>query len=112
MAPRFEIVPEPVEERIQKGLTEQLHATLLTANTALSSISNGTNYALGATTAAFADHEFVHQISPAAIGLLSPRSLPGFLFACALSLRIIHTVLVSKMAHRAVAEQYAQSKSD
>jgi hypothetical protein len=107
MAPRFEVLPEPIEDRLQKGLTSQVVATLSTLNTLSNTITNSTNVLFNTTSNAFADEEFVNRISETGIRLLSPQSLPGFLFALAIALRVARYVLISRMAQHAVSKQYS-----
>lgn len=106
MPKRFEIVSEPVEERLQRGITSQVEATWFTAHSILSELSNRTNIALNVTTTALSDKEFVHRVSSTSVRLLSPSSLPGFLFAAALFARVVHHVLLNRMARNAVSKQY------
>lgn len=112
MPKRFEIVSEPVEERLQKGITSQVEATWLTAQSLLTDLSSRTNVALNVTSSALSDKDFVHRVSSTGVQLLSPSSLPGFLFAMALFVRVMHRVLLNRMARNAVAKQYASSKTD
>lgn len=106
MPKRFEIVSEPVEERLQKGISSQVEATWFTAHSILSDLSNRTNLALNITSTALSDQEFVHRVSSTSVRLLSPSSLPGFLFAAALFARVVHYVLLNRMARTAVSQQY------
>lgn len=102
-----------MEQRLQKGLTSQLKASVKTAQTILSDLSNRTNLALNATSAALSDQELVHRVSTASVKLLSPFCLPGCLFATALLLRVVYFVLLNRLARRAVSEQYnLQQKTD
>lgn len=105
--PRFEVVSEPFEDRLQKGLTFQIHSTITTFHSVLNTISNNTNHAIDATASALSDHALVSRVSSSSIELLSPRSLPGFLFSIAILIRIVRAVAVSRMAHAAVRRQYA-----
>ena len=111
MPPRFEVVSDPIEYRLQQGVAAQATATWATLQGVAAAVSNNTNCALAAASAAFADAEFVGRVSTVAIELLSPRSLPGCLFACALLVRAARAVLVSRLAHAAVAKQYAAHKN-
>ena len=113
MPPRFEIVSAPVEERLQKGLTSQVESTLNTAHSLLSGLTNKSNAAYDTTTAALADPRFVHTLSSTAVKLLLPNSLPGFLLATALLLRLLHAFLLGRAARSAVQAQYhARVKTD
>jgi len=98
MPPRFEVVSEPLEDRLQKSLTSQLQSTLTTFHSAASFVTNNTNNILS-------DHEFVARVSGTAVTLLSPRSLPGCFFALAIVVRIVRAFMISRMAHKAVAKQ-------
>jgi len=93
---------------MQSGFSSQFDATLLTISAFISSVSNGTNYALGTASETFADAELVHKMTSTAFKLLSPGSLPGFFFAASLLLRVFHYLLVNKMAKREVEKQYNQ----
>lgn len=104
--PRFEIVSEPVEERLHKGIVNQVEATLVTAHGVLEGLKYRTNNVVNATSTAFSDKRFVHTLSTTAVGLLSPASLPGFLLTIALLLRLAHVLIVHKLAKRAVLRQY------
>jgi len=113
MPKRFEIVQPPVEQRLQRGLTAQLAASVNTAHSLLSSLSNRTNIAFNATSAALSDQELVTRVSTASVKLLSPFCLPGCLFATALLLRVVHFVFLNRLARRAVSDQYSlQQKTD
>jgi len=109
MPKRFEVVSAPVEQRLQNGLTSQLEATLTTAQTMLAGLSNRTNIAFNVTSAALADKEFVTRVSISSIKLLSPCCLPGCFFTIAIALRLLHFVLLNRLARRAVSEQYKKS---
>ena len=118
MTKRFEVVSEPVEERLQKGLKSQVEATWFTAHSILFELSNRTNLALNVTSNALSDQEFVHRVSSTSVRLLSPSSLPGFLFAAALFARVVHYIFLNRMARSAVSKQYhstppaARAKAD
>jgi hypothetical protein len=106
MQQRFEILPEPIEDRLQRGLTEQAVATWSTVHLVLETITNNTNYAFNATSDAFSDHEFVGRVFGTGLTLLSPRSLPGCLFMFAIAFRVVRAFMISRMAHKAVSKQY------
>ena len=111
MPKRFEVVSEPVEERLQKGITSQVEATWFTAHSILSELSNRTNLALNVTSTALSDQEFVHRVSSTSVRLLAPSSLPGFLFAAAMLARVVHYILLNRMARRAVSKQHHSTSS-
>ena len=112
MPKRFEILSDPVEERLHKGLTSQVEATWFAANSLLHSISNHTNTAFNATSQALSDRQFVHEVSSTAVKLLAPSSLPGFLSLCALVMRLVHHFMLNRMARNAVSKQYGGGTAD
>lgn len=91
---------------MQSGFSSQFDATLVTISELILTVSNGTNSAFGSASETFADTEFVHKMTSTSFKLLSPGSLPGFLFVASFLLRVLHYVVVNRMARFEVEKQY------
>lgn len=104
MAPRFEKVSAPLEQRVQLGLENQ--ATLLIEN-AKSFASFVERCGVGSARRARAileDQELISATTTTSVRLLRPTSLPGCLLMFALILKVSRWFFLSRRAHRAVRE--------
>ena len=102
MPQRFELVSEPVEARIMRGFDEQIEAI----SAIVFSVSNKTNCFMGSASHALSNKEFVVTMTTTSISLLSPKSLPGFLFSVAILIRLMREIVISRHAYTAVEKQY------
>jgi hypothetical protein len=103
MAPRFEVVSAPIEERLQSTLQAQVLTLLSTtqtvfirANVHRSHIGN-----------ALADEAFVSRAATTAATLALPSSVPGALLISFLLLKLASAVLVRLFARRALRRSRA-----
>ena len=105
MPRRFEVVPPPVEERLQKGIAGQVEATLQTYATLLSSVETRKEILKNNTNTFLDDTNRVKRVSHASVSLLSPTQLPGFCFLLAVLLRLLRYTLVRRLARAAISDQ-------
>lgn len=99
---RFQIVSPPLDKQIQETLSDQFRLSL-----------NVVSVVFEKRAKIFQDEEFLRAVSNRAAGLLSPKSLPGALILLSILLKIIHFVLISKLASNAVRTVHIkQNKAD
>lgn len=105
MPARFEIVPPPVETRMQEELRYQAMSAIASATRLLNSIESGRNGAVSNARTLLNDDAFVTLVVSTGVKLVMPSSLPGFLLLLAIILRIIHFMCLRFAANRAVSNQ-------
>ena len=95
---RFEIVSAPVERRVQDTIQSQAELAFETINAFVHAINTKTTERMNVTFYAFSDPTYMFNIYTAIMSLLAPQSLPGGLLICACVFRVLHTVIVHKLA--------------
>lgn len=96
--PRFEVIPPPVEERLERGIRAQLTLLAGAVRRTLASVHTNRSHKMDHLNRVLADESFLKQ----AASLLLPSSLPGFLLTCSIALALARHVVVHILARRAV----------
>jgi len=105
MPGRFEVVPPPVEERLQAGIAGQVEATFQTYAYLVSGVESRKDLLKNNTNTFLEDTNRVQRVSHASVSLLSPTQLPGFCLFLAVLLRLFHYTFVCRMARAVISEQ-------
>jgi hypothetical protein len=95
---RFEIVPAPIEERLQSTLQTQV-LTLLSSARSIATRADVHRSRLSST---LSDEAFVARVATNAAALALPSSLPGALLVAALMLKLTRFAALRLLARRAV----------
>jgi hypothetical protein len=98
---RFEIVSAPVERRVQDTIQSQADLAFETISTFLHAINTKTSERMNITFYAFSDPIYMFNIYTEIMSLLAPHSLPGGLLIGACVFRVLHAMVVHKLARNA-----------
>tara|TARA_B110000444_G_C18644197_1_gene502923 strand:+ start:72 stop:410 length:339 start_codon:yes stop_codon:yes gene_type:complete len=110
MPPRFTVVSAPLEERAAQSLRTQAETALATLRSFVAFARSQKRDTFTAAHRVLHDDALLAHFATAAVGLLSPRSLPGALVLAALFLKFLHVFVVRSLAHRAIVSANSARK--
>ena len=102
MVNRFEIVQQPVEQRVHDGIRTQANSTVNAALKAFAYVEAAAMATVNSSFGAFDDEVLVSALVSKAMALLRPDSFPGFLLFAGILILILHWVALSVVSHRFV----------
>jgi hypothetical protein len=104
MAPRFEIVSAPLEQRMQTSLEHQARLAVENIGAMMHFVEERGMSSVHKMRVLTEDKEFITSTTSEAINLMAPTSLPGFLLLFSMLLKTTRWFMLSRRAHRAVRE--------
>jgi hypothetical protein len=103
MAPRFQIVNAPIEQRVQTSINEQAEVAIRSLFAFLKVVNDRRQTAVNSTLTIMSDEELVKHVTSTSLSLLRPSSLPGFLLCLAVILQLVHWIALTRVCHKAVS---------